>query len=88
MHIDNNDGGQPLQVDGGNTVHGEIFTLLNFCEFCKLRLSRKNFYRKNLCRQLVGAVIVGHGILLLLRTSLYGVSVYGVFQMALLTYQF
>ena len=35
------------------TVHWEIFTLINFCEFCKLRLSRKN-----LCRQLVGAVIL------------------------------
>ena len=54
------------------TVHREIFTLLNFCEFCKLRLSRKNFSRKNLCRQLVGAVIVGGGILLSLRTSSYG----------------
>ena len=52
-----------------STVHREIFTLLNFCE---LRLSRKNFSRKNLCRQLVGAVIVGRGILLSLRTSLYG----------------
>ena len=46
------------------TIHQEIFTLLNFCEFCELRLSRKNFSRKNLCRQLVGAVIVGRGILL------------------------
>ena len=46
------------------TIHQEIFTLLNFCEFCDLRLSRKNFSRKNLCRQLVGAVIVGRGILL------------------------
>ena len=43
------------------TVHREIFTLLKFCE---LRLTRKNFSRKNLCRQLVGAVIVGRGILL------------------------
>ena len=41
---------------------GEIFAFLNFCE---LRLSHNNFSRKNLCRQLlVGAVIVGHGILL------------------------
>ena len=55
-----------------STVYWEIFTLLNFCEFCELRLSRKNFSRKNLCRQLVGAVIVGRGILLSLHTSLYG----------------
>ena len=46
------------------TVHWEIFTLLNFCKFCELRLSHKNFSRKNLCRQLVGAVIVGRDILL------------------------
>ena len=54
-----------------NTVHREIFTLLNFCKFCELRLSRKNFPHKNLCRQLVGVVIVGRGILSL-RTSSYG----------------
>ena len=46
------------------TVHREIFTLLNFCEFCELRLSHKNFSCKKLCRQLVGVVIVGRGILL------------------------